>query len=89
MNNSKITKFENPIRIAELDPKNTLKKAGFKENMILCDIGTGTGIFSFPAAQISSSYIYALEISDSMLELLERRKAERNVENLKIRNWFI
>lgn len=85
MNDSRIDKFENPIRIAELDPKNTLIKAGFKENMILCDIGAGTGIFSFPATQISSNYIYALEISNNMIELLKNRMIERKTANLKIK----
>lgn len=84
MNDSKISKFENPVRMAELDPKNTLIKAGFKENMALCDIGAGTGIFSFAAAQISHNDVYALEISDSMIELLEKRKVERKTQNLKI-----
>ncbi|GIM30355.1 SAM-dependent methyltransferase [Clostridium polyendosporum] len=85
MNDNRINKFENPIRIAELNPKNTLIKAGFKDNMVLCDIGAGTGIFSFPATQISSSNIYALEISDSMIELLKNRMTERNTKNLKIK----
>ena len=35
---SKVTKFENPKRLEELDPRNTLIKAGFQENMVLCDI---------------------------------------------------
>lgn len=85
MNDNKISKYENPIRIMELDPKNTLIKAGFKEDMVLCDIGAGTGIFSFPAAQISSSNIYAVDISESMIELLKSRAAERNIKNLKIK----
>lgn len=85
MNDSRIDKFENPVRIAELSPKSTLIKAGFKENMILCDIGAGTGIFSFPAAKISSNDIYALEISDSMIELLRNRITEQTTKNLIIK----
>ena len=85
MNDNKISKFENPMRLAELDPATTLIKAGFKEDMVLCDIGAGTGIFSFPATQISSKDIYALEISDSMIEVLKSRAAERSIQNLKIR----
>lgn len=85
MTDSKIIKFENQIRVAELNPKNSLIKAGFKENMVLCDIGAGTGIFTFPAAEISSNDIYALEISDSMLELLTNRIVERNTKNLRIK----
>ncbi|GAB6156638.1 class I SAM-dependent methyltransferase [Desulfosporosinus burensis] len=83
--NDKIIKFENHIRVAELNPKNSLIKAGFKENMILCDIGAGTGVFTFPATEISKNDIYALEISDSMIELLKSRVAERNIKNLKIK----
>jgi len=84
-NDSKVTKFENPKRLEELDPRNTLIKAGFQENMVLCDIGAGSGIFSLPAAQISSNDIYALELSDPMIELLKRRRTDNNIQNLKIR----
>lgn len=81
MNKHKTAKLENPDRVHELNPEATLKRAGFKESMILCDIGAGTGIFSFPAAQMSSNDIYALEASDTMLDLLQERK----VKNLQIR----
>lgn len=84
-NDSKVTKFENPKRLEELDPRNTLIKAGFQETMVLCDIGAGSGIFSLPAAQISSNDIYALEISDPMIELLKSRIKESKIQNLKIR----
>lgn len=83
-NDSKVTKFENPKRLEELDPRNTLIKAGFQENMVLCDIGAGSGIFSLPAAQISSNDIYALELSEPMIELLKSRMTENKIQNLKI-----
>ena len=85
MNDNKVKKFENQLRVAELNPKNSLIKAGFKENMVLCDIGAGTGIFAFPATEISGKDIYALEVSDDMLELLANRMVERNTKNLKIK----
>ncbi len=81
----KVNKLENSIRLAELDPENTLIKAGLKEDMVLCDIGAGSGVFSFAAAQISSKDIYALEISDDMIQLLKSRIAENNIQNLIIR----
>lgn len=81
---NKISKFENPIRLAELDPVGTLTRLGFKENMVLCDIGAGTGIFSLPATKLSNGDVFALEISDSMIKILEDKKAAGKILNLKI-----
>ena len=85
MNQNKIDKFENKERLEELRPIDTLKRAGFKEGMVLCDIGAGTGVFSIPATQISSGDTYALEKSDEMIEILENKKAENKIKNLKIK----
>lgn len=85
MNNEKINKFENPARLAELDSKNMLIRAGFEENMILCDIGAGTGVFSFSAAEISTNEVYALEKSDNMIEILNMKQNQLNIGNLNIK----
>lgn len=81
----KIAKFESKGRLEELKPKNTLIKAGFKEGMSLCDIGAGTGVFSFPAAEISNSDIYALDISDKMLQILKEKTEKKETKNIKIK----
>lgn len=81
----KIKKYESKERLEELNPKKTLERLGFREGSILCDIGAGTGIFSFPATELSKNDIYALDVSDKMLELLEERKKSRGVRNLKIK----
>ena len=80
----KAKKFENPARLDELRPESTLRRAGFSEGMSLCDIGAGTGIFSVAAARISSAEVNALDISDEMLEIMRRKKAEENLQNLNI-----
>lgn len=85
MNEFYINKFESESRIEELNPKETLKKAGFKKNMTLADIGAGTGIFSFAAAKISKNHIYAFEISDEMIEILNFRKKEYKANNVVIK----
>ncbi len=85
MSKNKIYKFENDTRLAELNPTRTLIRAGLKENMVLCDIGAGTGVFAFPAIEITHNTVHALEISDEMIDLLESRKKERGTENLKVK----
>lgn len=66
-------KFEQPARLKELDPANTLIKVGLRENQVFCDIGAGTGIFVIPAAKITDKKVYALEIDDEMLGIIEEK----------------
>ena len=42
--------------------------------MVLCDIGAGTGIFTFPATEISSNDIYAHEVENKELMLDEIKR---------------
>jgi ubiquinone/menaquinone biosynthesis C-methylase UbiE len=84
LDEERIRKLENPERVSALDPENTLIRAGFENGMTLCDVGAGTGLFSFAAAGISSGNIYALEISDVMIGFLSEVKARRSVSNLTI-----
>ncbi len=66
-------KLENPARVAELNPADTLRRIGLTDGDALCDIGAGTGIFSLAAAALTGGTIYAAEISAPMLELLRER----------------
>ena len=82
--NDKVKKFENPERLKELSPKETLKKIGFKDDMCLCDIGAGTGIFSVEASKISKNDVYALDISQDMIDILNIKKSDENLVNMKV-----
>lgn len=81
--NHKQEKFEHPVRLAELDPAGTLARLGFGNGMALADVGAGTGIFSIPAAAMTDQTVYALEISDDMLSILEEKIQAAGVSNLK------
>lgn len=72
-------KLENPNRVAELNPKETLIKIGLSEHDVFCDIGAGTGIFTYAAAEITTNDIYAIEISGEMREILQSKNDARNV----------
>jgi len=84
MSEDRIKKFESKIRLKELNPYETLGAIGLKENQVFCDIGAGTGIFSFAASGITTNKIYAVEIADEMLKILASRKEEGKVEQLEI-----
>nr|MDA3845371.1 class I SAM-dependent methyltransferase [Vallitaleaceae bacterium] len=75
-------KFENPIRITELDPINTLKKIGIKSTDVVCDYGAGTGVFTIPAASLTKNKVYAVDIDENMLSIVKRKIADQNIENI-------
>ncbi|WP_227016854.1 class I SAM-dependent methyltransferase [Sinanaerobacter chloroacetimidivorans] len=62
----------------ELDPLGTLKRINTDSNDAICDVGAGSGIFTIPAAQLTSNRVYALETDHEMLEVIkEKAKIER------------
>lgn len=74
-----INKLENPKRITELNPKETLIKIGLSDRSTFCDIGAGTGVFTYAAAEITAKDIYAVEISGEMREILRLKNNGQNV----------
>jgi|GEM_PF-2602649 len=66
----KQNKLENPDRLAELSPKETLMRIGLGEQDIICDIGAGSGIFTIPAARITANTVFALDINDEFLDII-------------------
>lgn len=72
----KVKKFESKVRINELKPRETLLKAGLKEDDKVLDLGAGTGLFSFISADITENQVYALDVSDIMIEYISKRQRE-------------
>lgn len=71
-----IEKLENKERVDELNPLETLKSIGLHDGSIFCDIGAGTGIFSFAAAKITQADIYAVDTSERMRDFIIARNEQ-------------
>lgn len=82
--NHKQTKLENPLRLEELKPMETLRKVGLQENHILCDIGAGSGIFTIPAAKLTRNKVYALETNDEMLSIISDKVKMAGLANIEL-----
>lgn len=78
-------KLDNPERYKELPPVKTLRKLGLRKNKTVMDIGAGTGFFSFAMSEIvgEDTLVYATDISQIMLDEIERKKAEKGIKNIK------
>ena len=76
--NHKQEKLENPVRLAELNPVETLKKIGIGKQAVVCDIGAGSGIFTIPAAKMTKNTVFALELNVGFLQIInEKAKAQK------------
>ncbi len=74
-----------PQRLEHEKPEVIVKAAGAAENMVVVDVGCGTGFYSFPLAKIVGAHglVYAVDLSKDMIALLEKDKEQRGVRNVQ------
>lgn len=74
---AKWEKLENPARVVELSPTDTLKRAGISDGEAVCDIGAGSGLFATAAAGLTHAPVYAVDTdTDILARLAEKGRAE-------------
>jgi ubiquinone/menaquinone biosynthesis C-methylase UbiE len=78
-----LNKLESPERLRELNPEETLKKIGLGENDVVLDIGAGSGIFTIAAAGITKETVYALDVNEALLEIIEDKAKKQNLPNVR------
>jgi len=85
-NPDKKSKLDSPLRRKVLPPKETLENFDLKQGDIFADIGCGTGYFSFPAAEIvaSEGKVFAMDISNEMIEDVVKKQDEENITNIEV-----
>ncbi len=81
---NKVAKFENPKRVELLEPKKTLTAIEVTQDSHLLDYGAGTGVFSVPACEMIKGTVYAYDINEEMIGILEDKKVKHGLSNLEI-----
>lgn len=84
MQHHQVRKLENPDRIQELNPVQTLIRIGLRDGLTVADIGAGSGVFTLPAARITSGTVHVLEISDEMLEYIAGKAQNENIASIEL-----
>jgi ubiquinone/menaquinone biosynthesis C-methylase UbiE len=65
------------------DPIKNLKQFGLREDMIVADLGAGTGFYSIEAAKmVPKGKVYSVEIQKDFLNTIRNKAAELNLNNL-------
>lgn len=66
------------------DPIKNLKQFGLRENMVVADLGAGTGFYSIAAAKmVPNGKVYSVEIQKDFLNTIRNKAAELNLNNLE------
>jgi ubiquinone/menaquinone biosynthesis C-methylase UbiE len=83
-NPNNMSKLDSPERKKLLPTDKVLNIIGVEKNMVIADIGCGTGYFSIPIAKSigPDSNIYAVDISKEMLLETEKKAKEENISNV-------
>jgi len=66
------------------DPVKNLKALGLRENMIVADLGAGSGFYTIPAAKmVPMGKVYAIEIQKDFLTTIRNKGIEARLNNLE------
>ena len=67
------------------DPIKNLKQFGLREDMIVADLGAGTGFYSIATAKmVPRGRVYAIEIQKDFLNTIKNKALEFNLPNLEL-----
>jgi len=66
------------------DPIKNLKQFGIREDMIVADLGAGTGFYSIALAyMVPNGKVYAIEIQKDFLTTIKNKIKEANLKNIE------
>lgn len=75
--------LERPEREREERTDLLVARLPVEPDFVVADIDAGTGYFSFPIAErLTDGEVLAVDIQPQMLEMIERQKAKRNIDNV-------
>lgn len=78
----KVAFLDDPKRRGDLSPEKLFDMIPLKETDSILDFGAGTGYFTLPLAKEVSGTVYAVDIDNSMLELITSKALEKNINNI-------
>jgi ubiquinone/menaquinone biosynthesis C-methylase UbiE len=74
--------LDDPERAKILDPDSILEKLELTGEIVLADLGCGTGFFSIPASRRAKK-VFALDIQQEMLEILTDKIKKEKITNIE------
>ena len=65
------------------DPVKNLKQFGLREDMVVADLGAGTGFYAISVAQmVPQGKVYAIEVQKDFLATIKNKAKEAHLNNI-------
>lgn len=81
---NKIAFLDGKQRKELLPPEEILSMLTINKSHKILDVGAGSGFLTIPAAQLVEETVYALDIDQRMLKVIESKAHDINIENIKL-----
>ncbi|WP_069999160.1 class I SAM-dependent methyltransferase [Cellulosilyticum sp. I15G10I2] len=81
---NKIAFLDSKQRERLIPPEILISQMPIQKNHTLLDVGAGSGFFTIPMAQSTSSKVYAMDPDKRMLSVIEDKAKEKGLTNLEL-----
>ena len=81
---TKIAFLDSKQRESLIPPEVLISQMPIQKNHILLDVGGGSGFFTLPMAESTSSKVYAMDPDRRMLSIIEEKAKEKGLNNIEL-----
>ncbi|OEH86868.1 SAM-dependent methyltransferase [Desulfuribacillus stibiiarsenatis] len=81
---NKIAFLESKQRERLIPPEALISQMPIQQNHTLLDVGAGSGFFTIPMAESTSSKVYAMDPDRRMLSFIEEKAKEKGLTNIEL-----
>jgi ubiquinone/menaquinone biosynthesis C-methylase UbiE len=77
--------LEGAERVSRMQVPRVIETLGVKPGMKVADLGSGSGLFTRPIAKAAApgGIVYAVDINEALLKIVDRSAKEQQIENLR------
>ena len=81
---TKIAFLDSKQRVSLIPPEVLISQMPIQKNHTLLDVGSGSGFFTLPMAESTSSKVYAMDPDRRMLSIIEEKAKEKRLNNIEL-----
>jgi ubiquinone/menaquinone biosynthesis C-methylase UbiE len=81
---TKIAFLDSKQRESLIPPEALISQMPIQKNHTLLDVGAGSGFFTIPMAESTSSKVYAMDPDRRMLSVIEEKAKEKGLSNIEL-----